>query len=76
MTSGSLEENSPGGDRGYSSSSESHSQKGIKDWRQTAITTKDTMAFSSEYHLVGLACWARAAVVWLGACLLGKRGLA
>lgn len=77
MTSGSLEENSsPGGDHGYSSSSESHSQKGIKDWRQVAITTKDKMALSSKYHLVGLACWAKAAVVWLEACLLGNRGLA
>lgn len=77
MTSGSLEENSsPGGDHSYSSSSESHNQKGIKDWRQIAITTKDKMAFFFEYHLVGLACWAKAAIVWLEACLLGKKGLA
>lgn len=34
------------------------------------------MVFYSMYHPVGIACWVKAAIVWLEACMLGvKRGL-
>lgn len=44
--------------------------------RQIAIITKEKMALYSIYHPVGLACWAKAPVVGLEACLLGTEGVA